>query len=54
MMMRRAAGSLLSERARKMAFSSTVLVLKIVKEGSPPPPFHCWCHAVVKGGEDVW
>ena len=54
MMMRRAAGSLFSEHMWKTAFSLTVSVLGIVQEGSPPPPFHHWCHAVVKGGEEVW
>ena len=36
-------------------FFGIVFVLWLVEQGSPPPSFHCWCHAVVKGGgEEVW
>ena len=54
MMMRRAAGSLFSERTQKAVFSLTISMLWIVQEGSPPSPFDCWCCAVVKGGEEIW
>jgi hypothetical protein len=37
-----------------MVFFGIFFVLWLVEQGSPPPPFHCWCHAVVKGGEEVW
>jgi hypothetical protein len=35
---------------REIVFFGIVFVLWLVKQGSPPPLFHCWCHAVVKVG----
>eukprot|EP00957_Ditylum_brightwellii_P128407 9793310-Ditylum_brightwellii.AAC.1 len=52
--MRRAAGSSLSKCTQEMMFSWISSILGVVEEGSPPPTFHLWYHAVVEGGKESW
>ena len=39
----------IKKHAQETLFFGIVFVLWLVEQGGPPPPFHCWCHAVVKG-----